>query len=97
MSGTEESNNGRAHERMTINVVAEVTCDSMQPCTYQVTDLSKTGAYLIKSDPVMANPEVGKRIHLKLSWPMDPQTPPLKVDADVMRSADDGIGIQFVY
>lgn len=97
MSETENSSNGRAHERMSINVVAEVSCDSMQPCTYQVTDLSKTGAYLIKSDPGMANPEVGKRIHLKLSWPMDPQTPPLKVDADVMRSADDGIGIQFVY
>jgi hypothetical protein len=97
MSESEQSGNGREHERMPINVVAEVSCDSMTPCTYQVTDLSKTGAHLLKSDPGMANPEVGKRIHLKLSWPMDPQTPPLKVDADVMRSDDEGIGIQFVY
>lgn len=97
MSDAEQSGNGRAHERMSINVVAEVSCDSAEPCTYNVTDLSKTGAYLIRTNPSKPNPEVGTRVHLKLTWPMDPQTPPLKVDADVVRSADDGIGVQFVY
>ncbi|MDX5152456.1 MAG: PilZ domain-containing protein, partial [Acidiferrobacterales bacterium] len=64
---------------------------------FQVTDLSKTGAFLIKEDGGGDSPTVGARVRLKLVWPMDTDTPPLEVDADVMRVTDDGIGVQFNY
>ena len=94
MSDTEH---GREHERMPINVIAEVSSDSMAAVKFQVTDLSKTGAFLIKGSDGASSPAVGARIRLKLVWPMDPQTPPLEVDADVMRVTADGIGVQFSY
>lgn len=93
----EDTESGREHERLPINVIAEITCDSADLCKYKVTDLSKTGAYLIKSDDSGPSPEVGTRVHMKLVWPIDTGTPPLEVDADIMRVGDDGIGVQFIY
>ena len=92
-----QSESGREHERMPINVVAEVSSDSGGITKFQVTDLSKTGAFLIKEDGGSDSPEVGARIRLKLVWPMDTDTPPLEVEADVMRVTDEGIGVQFNY
>lgn len=94
MSQTES---GREHERMPISVVAEVSNDTSGTIKFQVTDLSKTGAFLIKEDGSGDSPAVGARIRLKLVWPMDTDTPPLEVDADVMRVTDEGIGVQFNY
>lgn len=92
-----QSESGREHERMPINVVAEVVSDGGGVTRFQVTDLSKTGAFLIKEEGGAAGPEAGARIRLKLVWPMDTETPPLEVDADVMRVTDEGIGVQFNY
>ena len=93
----QETKNGREHERLTINVVAEVSSDTYRGSKFQVADLSKTGAYLVKNDDSGEFPEVGMRVNLKLVWPMDTGTPPLEVEADVMRVADDGMGVQFKY
>jgi microcystin degradation protein MlrC len=92
-----QSESGREHERMPINVVAEVSSDATGITKFQVTDLSKTGAFLIKEDGSSDSPEVGARIRLRLVWPMDTDTPPLEVEADVMRVTEDGIGVQFNY
>lgn len=88
---------GREHERMPINVVAEVTGDSIEICRFKVTDLSKTGAYLSTAEKSNPGIKVGTRIHLRLTWPIDTGTAPLEVDADVIRAEEEGIGIQFVY
>ena len=82
---------------MPISVVAEVSSDANGTTTFQVIDLSKTGAFLIKEDAGSESPEVGARIRLRLTWPMDTDTPPLEVEADVMRVTDQGIGVQFNY
>jgi len=92
-----QSEHGREHERMPISVVAEVSSDADEMTRFQVTDLSKTGAFLIKDKADSKSPAVGSRVHLKLVWPMDTDTPPLEVEADVMRVTDDGIGVQFNY
>ena len=92
-----QSESGREHERMPISVVAEVSSGSNGTTRFQVIDLSKTGAFLIKEDSSSESPEVGTRVHLKLTWPMDTDTPPLEVEADVMRVTDEGIGVQFNY
>jgi len=92
-----ESTHGREHERMPINVIAEVSSESGDLGKYQVSDLSKTGAYLMRGEAAGDAPVVGARVKLKLVWPMDPETPPLQVDAEVMRVTDDGIGVQFSF
>jgi len=92
-----DSIHGREHERMPINVIAEVSSDSAELGKYQVADLSKTGAYLMRGDAAGDAPAVGTRVKLKLVWPMDPETPPLQVDAEVMRVTEDGIGVQFSF
>jgi hypothetical protein len=92
-----ESDHGREHERMPINVIAEVSGGSAIAGKYQVSDLSKTGAYLMKGIDSGNSPDVGAKVKLKLVWPMDPDTPPLEVDAEVMRVTDDGIGVQFTF
>jgi len=92
-----QSESGREHERMPISVVAEVSNDANGTTRFQVIDLSKTGAFLIKEDSSSDSPEVGSRVRLKLTWPMDTDTPPLEVEADVMRVTDEGIGVQFNY
>jgi len=92
-----ESTHGREHERMPINVIAEVSSESGDLGKYQVSDLSKTGAYLMRGETAGDAPAVGARVKLKLVWPMDPETPPLQVDAEVMRVTDDGIGVQFSF
>ena len=93
----QDTENGREHERLTINIVAEVSSDTFGASQFQVADLSKTGAYLVKGDDSGEFPQVGTRVSLKLVWPMDTGTPPLEVEADVMRVADDGMGVQFKY
>ncbi|MGW8247580.1 MAG: PilZ domain-containing protein [Acidiferrobacterales bacterium] len=92
-----QSESGREHERMPISVVAEVISDTSGTTRFQVTDLSKTGAFLIRENVDGDSPAVGARVRLKLVWPMDTDTPPLEVDADVMRVTDEGIGVQFNY
>ena len=92
-----QSESGREHERMPISVIAEVSTDGAVLTKFQVTDLSKTGAFLIREDGATDGPEIGSRVRLKLVWPMDTDTPPLEVDAEVMRVTDDGIGVQFNY
>lgn len=91
-----ESGSGREHERMSINVIAEVISGNGTG-KFQVTDLSKTGAFLIRGEDSSVALEAGTSVKLKLVWPMDPQTPPLEVDAEVMRVTDEGIGVQFSY
>lgn len=91
-----EAGSGREHERMSINVIAEVISGSGTG-KFQVTDLSKTGAFLIRGEDSSVSLEAGTSVKLKLIWPMDPQTPPLEVDAEVMRVTDEGIGVQFSY
>lgn len=92
----QETEHGREHERLPINVVAEVSSDG-STSKFQVTDLSKTGAYMLKGSDGNGGLEVGTKVKLKLVWPMDPETPPLEVDAEVMRITDDGIGVQFSF
>ncbi len=92
-----EDENGREHERLPINVIAEVSCESIGTCRFQVADLSKTGAFLLRGDNNGEVPGVGTRVQLKLVWPIDTGTAPLEVAADVMRVGDDGIGVQFIY
>lgn len=91
-----EPGSGREHERMSINVIAEVISNDGTG-KFQVTDLSKTGAFLIRGEDSGVPLEAGTSVKLKLVWPMDPQTPPLEVDAQVMRVTDEGIGVQFSF
>lgn len=92
-----DSDSGREHERMPINVIAEVISEVSGTGKYQVTDLSKTGAFLIRGEENGTDLKIGENVKLKLVWPMDPQTPPLEVDASVMRVTDEGIGVQFSF
>lgn len=96
MSDTQEQESGRGHERLTTNVMAEVACADMGVCQYRVSDLSKTGAFLERQESTGDMPPAGTRVQLKLIWPIDTGAKPLEVEADVMRVADNGFGVQFI-
>ena len=58
-------------------------------------DLSRNGIFLEQLNTGDSVPELGEKIQLTIRWPIETAAPSIKVTAEVMRVADEGIGVQF--
>jgi hypothetical protein len=56
---------------------------------------SHRGAFLLRPDRRTPLPAVGSRIKLLLHWAVEPDRPPVRVAAKVIRQTTDGVGVRF--
>jgi hypothetical protein len=64
--------------------------------TFQARNMSKSGAFLERTEPSMPLPAVGATVHLIIKWPLESELAPVKLDADIVRQEDNGVGVRFV-
>lgn len=92
---TEDSNDRRLDPRLATRLTAIIEHSQHGSLAFTASGFSRTGAFLQRLDNSTPLPTVGETVKLVFNWPLETKIPPVRVEAKVMRLADDGIGVQF--
>ena len=87
----------RTAYRDKVQIMVDVFYGDGKVITLAASDLSRTGAFLERGDiESAALPVQGSQVQLTIRWPIETAAPAVKVPADVVRTTDNGIGVQFI-
>jgi len=87
----------RGSPRVSVSINVDVQENDHVQVTFSAIDISRTGAFLKCSQPGVKLPLLGSRLKLLLRWPVETPTPPVNVNARVVRLEADGFGVKFLY
>lgn len=85
----------RTEQRLTTRLEAVVEDSAHGPLHFTTSGFSRSGAFLRRRDDATPLPSVGSVIRITFRWPLETQMPPVRVEATVVRLADDGVGVRF--
>jgi hypothetical protein len=85
----------RMDERLTTRLDAAVEDAVHGTLVFTTSGFSRSGAFLRRRDAATPLPVVGSVIKIVFSWPLETQMPPVRVEATVVRQAEDGVGVRF--
>lgn len=86
----------RGEPRLTTRLVSAIIEDPQRGAlVFTANGFSRTGAFLQRLDKSTPLPGVGDIIKLVFHWPIETKMAPVRVDAKVVRQADNGVGVQF--
>jgi len=85
----------RLDPRHGTRLVAEVEDPRLGALAFTATGFSRTGAFLQRIGREVPLPAVGSIVQLTLHWPIETHIPPVRVEAEVIRQAEDGVGVRF--
>jgi hypothetical protein len=87
----------RVSMRFPVSIEVEMMEEGGLLVTFHATDISRTGAFLRLRDSGVLLPGLGSKLKLLLKWPVDTPTPPVNINAEVVRLESDGVGVKFLY
>jgi hypothetical protein len=85
----------RLDQRLTTRLEAVVEDAAQGTLVFTTSGFSRTGAFLRRRDDRVALPAIGSVIQITFRWPLETHMPPVRVEAKVVRQADDGVGVRF--
>lgn len=85
----------RLDQRLTTRLDATVEDAEHGTLVFTTSGFSRSGAFLRRRDPTSPLPVIGSVINIVFSWPLETQMPPVRVEATVVRQAEDGVGVRF--
>lgn len=86
----------RKDVRNSVLLTVELSDHALGTLTFRARDLGKSGVFLERTDRSTPLPAVGSKVHLTIKWPLETDVPPVKVEANIIRQEDDGVGARFV-
>ncbi|GMR18211.1 MAG: hypothetical protein BMS9Abin33_0617 [Gammaproteobacteria bacterium] len=90
-----KSSEKRANYRDSVQIIVDVVRSDGRTVEMRARDLSRNGIFLERLNAGDSVPELGEKIQLTIRWPIETAAPSIKLTAEVMRIADEGIGVQF--
>ena len=88
-------NEKREMLRNSVTMIVEMTDGDQITRKYTARNFSTNGAFLEKCESSTPLPEVGSKVQLRISWPIETHLEPVAITAEVAHAADDGIGVSF--
>ncbi len=79
-----------------VSLVVQLVDPALGILTFRARDLSKSGAFLERTDPSTPLSAVGTKVHLTIKSPLGPDGSPVEVDANIVRQGDDGVAARFI-
>lgn len=99
ISGRDTSNGfaeKRRHERLEISIGGDIYFGNAR-IPVRLLDLSKSGALMQLTEQVISVPQVGTVVDLALAWPMTASNKPLRVEARLVRRAEELLAVEFTH
>lgn len=94
--GARKRHERRSDPRLATRLISAMVEDPVHGALVFTADaFSRTGAFLRRLDKSTPLPAVGDIIKLVLRWPIETKMQPVRVDAKVVRKAENGVGVQF--
>ena len=90
-----KSSEKRTDYRDGVQIMVDVVRADGSSTVMRARDLSRSGTFLEKLDAGDPAPELDEKLQLTIRWPIETAAPAVKIIAEVMRVADDGVGVQF--
>lgn len=87
----------RTSMRFSVSVDVDLHDECHGELKFQAIDISRGGAFLRRLDNHTPLPKHGTVVKLMLRWPVDTPTPPVAVQAIVVRCTTEGVGVSFQY
>jgi hypothetical protein len=81
--------------RNSVTMIVELTDKDQITRKYTARNFSTDGAFLEKEEQSTPLPEVGSKVQLRISWPLETHLNPVEIGAEVVHAADDGVGVSF--
>jgi len=85
----------RLDPRHGTHLVAEVEDPRLGTLVFTATGFSRTGAFLQRTSHDDPLPGIGSIVQLTLHWPLETHIPAVRVEAEVIRQVEDGVGVRF--
>lgn len=85
----------RMDQRLTTRLDATVEDAERGTLHFTTSGFSRSGAFLKRRDDATPLPAVGAVVQIVFRWPLETHMPPVRVEATVVRHADDGVGVRF--
>lgn len=81
--------------RNSVTMIVEMTDNDQITKKYTARNFSTDGAFLEKTEKSTSLPEVGSKVQLRISWPLETHLNPVEISAEVIHAVDDGVGVSF--